>query len=423
MPDDAFHVFDTTLRDGAQREGLNLTVADKLAIARQLDDFGVGFIEGGWPGAIPKDTEFFRRAAHRARPQATRSSPRSAPPAGRRGGRRRPAGRRAARVRRAGGHAGRQVPRPACRAGAAHHAGREPAMIRDTVSHLRGEGRRVFVDAEHFFDGYRADPAYALEVVRTAAEAGADVVVLCDTNGGMLPAQIGDVVAAVARRHRRPAGHPLPRRHRLRGRQHPGGRVDAGATHVQGTANGYGERAGNANLFTVVAGLELKQGREVLPDGRLAEMSRVSHAIGEVANVTPSTHQPYVGLSAFAHKAGLHASAVKVDPTLYQHIDPGTGRQRHADARLRHGGPRLHRAQGQAARLRPVRRPGDRRPGRRAGQGAGGQRLHLRGRRRLLRAAAARRAGGRAAAPLRRSSPGASSSSSAPTARWSARPP
>ena len=141
------------------------------------------------------------------------------------------------------------------------------AMIRDTVSHLRAEGQRVFLDAEHFFDGYRSDPAYALEVVRTAAEAGADVVALCDTNGGMLPGELGDVVGRGRRGHRRAAGHPLPRRHRLRGGQHAWSAVDAGVTHVQGTANGYGERAGNANLFSVVAGLQLKKGREVLPDG------------------------------------------------------------------------------------------------------------------------------------------------------------
>ncbi len=195
------------------------------------------------------------------------------------------------------------------------------AMVRETVAHLRDNGQRVFLDAEHFFDGYRSDPAYALEVVRAATEAGAEVVALCDTNGGMMPNELGDVVTAVT--------------------QATGARlgihchddtacavantlvaVDAGVTHVQGTANGYGERAGNANLFSVVAGLQLKKGRPVLPDGCLPEMTRISHAISEVTNVTPAAHQPYVGLSAFAHKAGLHASAVKVDPMLYQHIDP-----------------------------------------------------------------------------------------------------
>ncbi len=195
------------------------------------------------------------------------------------------------------------------------------AMIADTVRHLAAEGQRVFLDAEHFFDGYRSDPAFALEVVRVAAEAGAEVVALCDTNGGMLPAELGEVVTAVAAASGARLGihchddTACAVANTLTA-------VEAGVTHVQGTANGYGERAGNANLFSVVAGLELKRGRQVLPSGCMAEMSRVAHAISEVTNVTPNTHQPYVGYSAFAHKAGLHASAVKVDPMLYQHIDP-----------------------------------------------------------------------------------------------------
>jgi 2-isopropylmalate synthase len=194
-------------------------------------------------------------------------------------------------------------------------------MIADTIGHLSAEGQRVFLDAEHFFDGYRDNPGYALEVARVAAEAGAEVVALCDTNGGMLPSQIGDVVSAVAAATGARLGihchddTACAVANTLMA-------VEAGVTHVQGTANGYGERAGNANLFSVVAGLQLKQGREVLPAGCLAEMSRVAHAISEITNVTPHAHQPYVGHSAFAHKAGLHASAVRVDPMLYQHIDP-----------------------------------------------------------------------------------------------------
>ena len=195
------------------------------------------------------------------------------------------------------------------------------AMIADTVRHLRAEGQRVFLDAEHFFDGYRSNPDYALECVRAAAEAGADVIALCDTNGGMLPTELGDVVRAVT----------LATQARLGIHCHDDTgcgvantlvAVEAGVSHVQGTANGYGERAGNANLFSVVAGLQLKKGRGVLNGDGITEMSRIAHAISEVTNVTPDTHQPYVGLSAFAHKAGLHASAVRVDPMLYQHIDP-----------------------------------------------------------------------------------------------------
>jgi 2-isopropylmalate synthase len=194
------------------------------------------------------------------------------------------------------------------------------AMIRDTVSHLRAEGQRVFLDAEHFFDGYRANPAYALEVVRTAAAAGADVIALCDTNGGMLPDELADVVAAVAGTGARLGIHC----HDDSGCAVANtlAAVTAGATHVQGCANGYGERSGNANLFTVVGNLQLKRGMRLVGDTQLGEMTRIAHAISEVTNVSPSSQQPYVGLSAFTHKAGLHASAVKIDPGLYQHIEP-----------------------------------------------------------------------------------------------------
>ncbi len=321
MPTDAFHIYDTTLRDGAQQEGLSLTVADKLAIARRLDEFGVGFIEGGWPGAIPKDTEFFRRARGEL---DLRHAQLAAFGSTRRAGTAAADDPQVAALRESGAGIVTLVAKShdrhvelALRTTLAENL----AMIADTVAHLRAEGQRVFLDAEHFFDGYRANRAYALEVVAAAAQVGADVVVLCDTNGGMLPGEIGDVVAEVAAATGARLGihchddTACAVANSLMA-------VAAGASHVQGTANGYGERAGNANLFSVVAGLQLKQGREVLPEGCLPEMSRVAHAISEITNVTPNTHQPYVGYSAFAHKAGLHASAVKVDPMLYQHIDP-----------------------------------------------------------------------------------------------------
>src|SRR3989440_1465664 len=194
-------------------------------------------------------------------------------------------------------------------------------MIGDRVSPLRENGQRVFLDAEHFFDGYKSNPDYALEVARTAMQAGASLVALCDTNGGMMPNELGDVVNPVT-------GAPNARLgihchdDTACGVANTLVAVDAGVTHVQGTANGYGERAGNANLFSVVAGLQLKKGRNVVPESGLQEMARIAHQISEVTNVAPDTHQPYVGVSAFAHKAGLHASAIKVDPMLYQHIDP-----------------------------------------------------------------------------------------------------
>jgi 2-isopropylmalate synthase len=321
MTSDSFHVYDTTLRDGAQQEGLNLTVADKLAIAARLDELGVGFIEGGWPGAIPKDTEFFRLATTELE---LKHAQLAAFGATRRPGVQAADDPQVAALREAGAPVVTLVAkshdrhvRLALRTTLAENL----AMIADTVTHLRTEGKRVFLDAEHFFDGYASDPAYALEVVRVAAEAGADVVALCDTNGGMLPGQLADVVSEIFSRTGARLGIHC-HDDAACGVANTLAAVDAGVSHVQGTANGYGERAGNANLFSVVAGLQLKKGRRVLPDDCLPEMSRIAHAISEVTNVSPGTHQPYVGFSAFAHKAGLHASAVKVDPMLYQHIDP-----------------------------------------------------------------------------------------------------
>lgn len=319
------HVYDTTLRDGAQQEGLNLSVSDKLAIARHLDDLGVGFIEGGWPGANPKDTEFFARAATELDlRQATLAA----------FGATRRAGAKAADDPLVRALIDSQA--PVITLVAKSHSGHvERAlrttlaenleMIRDTVTFLRREGRRVFVDTEHFFDGYGLNRAYAIEAARVAAEAGAEVVALCDTNGGMLPSQIadivGDVVTAVTAGTSARVGIHC---HNDTGCAvaNSMAAVEAGATHVQGTINGYGERTGNANLVTVVANLQLKRGLPLIEDHRLAEATRISHAISEITNVAPYSRQPYTGASAFAHKAGLHASAIKVDPDLYQHMDP-----------------------------------------------------------------------------------------------------
>jgi 2-isopropylmalate synthase len=318
---DAFHVYDTTLRDGAQGEGMALTVADKLAIARHLDDLGVGFIEGGWPGALPKDTEFFRRARSEL---DLKHAQLAAFGATRKPGVKAADDPQVAALRESGAGViclvAKSDERHVLRA-LRTTLDENLEMIRDTVLHLRAEGRRVFLDAEHFFDGYAANPYYALEVVHTAVEAGADVVVLCDTNGGMLPGRLADAVHDVFTASQARLG--------IHCHDDTGcavantlAAVEAGATHVQGVVNGYGERCGNANLSSVVANLELKLGRRVLPEGRLAELQRVSHAVAEVANQAPRHQQPYVGASAFAHKAGLHASAIRVDPDLYQHTDP-----------------------------------------------------------------------------------------------------
>ncbi|MEU2349256.1 citramalate synthase [Modestobacter sp. NPDC049651] len=316
-----FHVFDTTLRDGAQREGVSYSVADKLAVARLLDEIGVGFIEGGWPGALPKDTEFFARARTELQLQhallvafgATRKA--------------------GVRVEddpqvRALLDSGAPVVCLVAKSDVRHVRDalrttleENLAMVADTVAFLVGHGRRVFVDCEHFFDGYAADRDHGVAVLQAAFDAGAEVGVLCDTNGGMLPMGVGRVVAEV--------------RERVTGRlgihcQDDTGcavantlaAVEAGATHVQGTANGYGERAGNADTFVLIANLVTKMGLPVVPAECLPELKRVSHAIAELANIAPDDHQPYVGASAFAHKAGLHASAIKVSPELYNHLEP-----------------------------------------------------------------------------------------------------
>ncbi|SFP11810.1 citramalate synthase [Amycolatopsis rubida] len=321
---DAFHLYDTTLRDGAQREGITYSVTDKLAVARLLDELGVGFIEGGWPGALPKDTEFFSRAAQGELPL-----------------------KHAALVafgstRKAGTSADKDPQVRALVDSAApvvtlvaksdlRHIERALrvdvdeacAMVRDTVAFLVGEGRRVFLDAEHFFDGYAFSPETSLRVLDAAAHAGADVLVLCDTNGGQLPLGLAETVGEIKEK----TGFRLGihcQDDTSCAVANSVAAVQAGATHVQCTANGYGERAGNADLFAVAGNLVTKLGMEVLPTGGAAELTRVSHALAEIANLAPDTHQAYVGSSAFAHKAGLHASAIKVDPLLYNHIDPSS---------------------------------------------------------------------------------------------------
>ena len=318
---DAFHIYDTTLRDGAQQEGLNLSVHDKLTIARHLDDLGVGFIEGGWPGANPKDTEFFKLAAKELKlKNATFVA----------FGATRRANTKAADdvLLRALAESGAPVVTLVAKSHDRHvelalktDLQENLAMIKDSINFLRQGGQRVFLDAEHFFDGYRANPAYALEVVRVAAEAGADVIALCDTNGGMLPDELSDVVAKVISDSSARIGIHC---HNDTGCAIANSlaAVAAGASHVQGTLNGYGERTGNADLIAIIANLQLKKKQEVLPAGALEEAFRIAHAVAEVTNVSPSARQPYVGISAFAHKAGLHASAIKVDPALYQHENP-----------------------------------------------------------------------------------------------------
>lgn len=315
-----FHVYDTTMRDGAQQEGLNLSVQDKLHIARHLDDLGIGYIEGGWPGSNPKDTEFFQLAAKEL---DLRHATLAAFGSTRKAGVAAADDAQIAALRDSGASVVTLVAKShdrhvelALRTTLQENL----AMVHDSVSHLREEGQRVFVDLEHFFDGFRANRDYALEVVGTATAAGAEVAVLCDTNGGMLPHWVTEIVEEVMATGARLGIHA----HNDTGCAvaNSMAAVQAGATHLQGCINGYGERTGNADLVTCVANLELKLGMSLLPEGRLAEATRISHAISEITNYPPHARQPYTGVSAFAHKAGLHASAIRVDADLYQHIDP-----------------------------------------------------------------------------------------------------
>ncbi|MFB9931331.1 citramalate synthase [Amycolatopsis halotolerans] len=321
---DAFHLYDTTLRDGAQREGITYSVTDKLAVARLLDELGVGFIEGGWPGALPKDTEFFSRAAKGELPLKHAALVAF--------GSTRKAGTTADKDPQVRALLDSEAPVITLVAKSdLRHIERALrvdvdeacAMVRDTVAFLVGEGRRVFLDAEHFFDGYAFSSETSLRVLDAAAHAGADVLVLCDTNGGQLPLGLAETVGEIKEK----TGFRLGihcQDDTSCAVANSVAAVQAGATHVQCTANGYGERAGNADLFAVAGNLVTKLGMEVLPTGGTAELTRVSHALAEIANLAPDTHQAYVGSSAFAHKAGLHASAIKVDPLLYNHIDPSS---------------------------------------------------------------------------------------------------
>jgi len=313
-------VYDATLRDGTQRVGISLTVEDKLRIAARLDDLGVAFIEGGYPGSNPKDIELFRRARERSWTSAALVAFGST--------------RRArlaveddpqlAALLAAGtpacaifGKSSRLHVTEVLRVGLDENL----RMIEESVAYLRAHDRRVIYDAEHFFDGYRDDPSYALETLAAASRGGAEVLVLCDTNGGSLPWQIEEALGATQRAVRTPLG--------MHAHDDVGcavantlAAVRAGVRHVQGTINGYGERCGNVNLCTVVANLELKMGLRALRRGALAELHDLSHFVAEVANVTPDEHLPYVGDSAFAHKGGTHVAAMRRTPLSYNHVDP-----------------------------------------------------------------------------------------------------
>lgn len=315
-------LYDTTLRDGTQREGISLTLDDKLKIAQKLDDFGMDYIEGGWPGSNPKDVEFFRRAPS--------------------------LGFKHARLA-AFGSTRRKNTRPAddpnikalidAQTPVVTLVGKSwelhvidvletslpenLAMIEDSVAFCREQGKEVVYDAEHFFDGYKANPDYALATLEAAATGGADHIVLCDTNGGALPWEVEAITSTVAGK--------LGPHVRLGIHTHDDGgcgvantlaAIRVGAVQVQGTINGYGERVANANLCTIIPDLQLKMGYDCVPIENLAQLTELSRYVAELANLTHDDHLPYVGSSAFAHKGGIHVAAMLKHPDSYQHIDP-----------------------------------------------------------------------------------------------------
>ncbi len=317
----AVEIYDTTLRDGSQLEGISLTVDDKLRIAEQLDYLGVHYIEGGWPGANPKDDEFFRRAATELGLSTSELVAF--------GSTRRVKGKvdddpTLANLLAAGtgtvcifGKSWDYHVTEALRTDLDEGV----AMVRDSIEHLVAQGRRVFFDAEHFFDGYKANPEFSLRVLEAAAMAGASCLVLCDTNGGSLPFDVERIVGEVVDYVDTEVGVHLHDdtgcgvANALAG-------VRGGATHVQGTINGYGERTGNCNLTTIVADLTLKMGVATIPEDRLERLTPVSHHVAELVNISPDPQQAFVGASAFAHKAGVHTSAIARRPDAYEHIDP-----------------------------------------------------------------------------------------------------
>jgi len=316
-------VFDTTLRDGLQVEGVSATVEDKLRIAEQLDHLGVSFIEGGWPGSNPKDVEFFARAASEL------SLPTSTLVAF--GSTRRPLGKVDEDVTlRNLVAAGTSTVCIVAKSSEYHVTealqttlAEGEAMITDSVQYLVGQGRQVLVDMEHFFDGYGANPEFSLQAVEAAVVAGATHVVLCDTNGGALPDDVTTATAAVVAH----VGSDVIvgiHCHDDTGCAVANSlaAVGAGAGHVQGTLNGLGERTGNTNLTTIIGNLELKLGYQCLPPGRLDRLTVVSHHVAEVLNRAVNPQAPYVGTSAFAHKAGLHVSAIARAKDAYEHVDP-----------------------------------------------------------------------------------------------------
>jgi 2-isopropylmalate synthase len=313
-------LYDTTLRDGAQQEGISFSLDDKLKIVRRLDRFGMHYIEGGWPGSNPKDAEFFAAAKRlylknsilTAFGSTCRASVSAADDAN-------------LRMMLAA-----ETPAVAIfgKSWDLHVSevlrttrDNNLRMIEESVAFLRGHGREVIFDAEHFFDGYKADPEYAMATIRAAIRGGANSVVLCDTNGGTLTSDVAAITREVCQISSVPVGIHCHNDSDLAVANSLAA-VEAGATQVQGTINGYGERCGNANLCTIIPNLQLKMGLHCVSEDSLRHLTDMSHYIAELANLAPSPHMPYVGSSAFAHKAGMHVNAVMKLERSFQHVDP-----------------------------------------------------------------------------------------------------
>lgn len=313
-------LYDTTLRDGTQGAGITLSAEDKLRIAERLDAIGIDYIEGGWPGSNPKDMAFFERA----RGARWRHARLAAFGSTRRAGIRAEEDENLALIVAAGtpvatlfGKSWDLHVREALRTTLEENL----RMIEESVRFLKQQGLEVVYDAEHFFDGLRASAEYALATLTAAARGGADVIVLCDTNGGSLPSAIRAGVEAGRRAVDVPVGIHAHNDGEL-GVANTLAAVEAGAVHVQGTVNGIGERCGNANLISIIPNLQLKMGRSCVPAGSLSRLGDVSRYVAELANMAPNEYQPFVGRNAFAHKGGVHVSAVMAHPATYEHIPP-----------------------------------------------------------------------------------------------------
>ncbi len=313
-------LYDTTLRDGAQTQGISFSVPDKIRIAEKLDSLGIHYIEGGWPGANPKDVEFFKKAKSLKLKNSKLTAFGS--------------------TRRADTEISKDTTMEGLlrsEVGVLTIFGKSwdlhvkevlkttpdenLKMIEESVNYLKSKGKFTIFDAEHFFDGYKANPEYALKTILAAEKGGADRIVLCDTNGGTLTSNVFEIVEEVKKKVKAPLGIHCHNDSEM-AVANTIAAVQAGCVHVQGTINGYGERCGNANLISIISNLKLKLGLDCISDLSLKELAETAYYVAEMCNMKLEDNQPFVGSSAFAHKAGVHVNAIMKNPTTYEHMDP-----------------------------------------------------------------------------------------------------